>query len=195
MLPRAEMVHWLFATGILLVGSVPALRGDRRHRGLADARRGGSTSGRALAFALGVFLWPVMAFFTNSSIHMYAHGSWAEVLMLAGGAELGLVHGRLKSPWWRLTWPLAFAVTGIAFIVHEQNPWFFARSAFLHHLLGWTFLIAAIVPLALVWRPRSAALQSVFAASIVAVAVMLYCDRDVAPVFGHLSPLAGVEHR
>jgi hypothetical protein len=24
---------------------------------------------------------------------------------------------------------------------------------------------------------------------------MLYCDRDVAPVFGHLSPQAGQEHR
>ena len=101
-----------------------------------------------------------MAFFTNSSIHMYAHGSWAEVLMLAGGAELGLVHGRLRSPLWRLTWPLAFAVTGIAFIVHEQNPWFFARSAFLHHLLGWTFIVAALFPLALVWRPRSVALRA-----------------------------------
>ena len=98
-----------------------------------------------------------MAFFTNSAIHMYAHGSWAEVLMLAGGAELGLVRGRLRSPLWRLTWPLAFVVTGTAFIVHEQNPWFFARSAFLHHLLGWTFVVAAIFPLLLVWRPRSAA--------------------------------------
>jgi hypothetical protein len=24
---------------------------------------------------------------------------------------------------------------------------------------------------------------------------MLYCDRDLAPVFGHLSPLAGEPHR
>jgi hypothetical protein len=38
-------------------------------------------------------------------------------------------------------------------------------------------------------------LQSFFAVSILAVAVMLFCDRDVAPVFGHLSPVAGVEHR
>ena len=53
--------------------------------------------------------------------------------MLAGGAELGLVHGRLHSPLWRLTWPLAFVVSGAAFIIHEQNSWFFARSAFLHH--------------------------------------------------------------
>jgi hypothetical protein len=144
---------------------------------------------------MGVLLWPVMTFFTNSSIHMYAHGSWAEVVMLAGGAELGLLRGRLKSRAWRLTWPLAFAVTGLAFIVHEQNPWFFARSAFLHHLLGWTLLLGAIVPLALAWRPRSATLQACMALTIVAVSVMLFADRDVAPVFGHLSSLAGPEHR
>ena len=115
--------------------------------------------------------------------------------MLAGGAELGLVHGRLRSPLWRLTWPLAFVVTGTAFIVHEQNPWFFARSAFLHHLLGWTFIVAAIFPLLLVWRPRSAVLQAGFALMIVTVSVMLFSDRDVAPVFGHLSSLAGTPHR
>ena len=91
--------------------------------------------------------------------------------------------------------PLAFVVTGTAFIVHEQNTWFFARSAFLHHLLGWTFLIAAIFPLGLVFRPRSLALQSAFAVTFVVLAAMLYCDRDLAPVFGHLSPLAGVAHR
>jgi len=30
---------------------------------------------------------------------------------------------------------------------------------------------------------------------LIAVSVMLFSDRDVAPVFGHLSPLAGVQHR
>jgi hypothetical protein len=153
------MIHWLFATGLLLLGLCllsevivgPEVWRARRWRivPLAGARVG-----------LGVLMWPVMTFFTNSAIHMYAHGSWAEVLMLAGGAELGLVHGRLKSRWWRLTMPLAFVVTGTAFIVHEANPWFFARSAFLHHLLGWTFLIAAVIPLALVFRPRSPVAQS-----------------------------------
>ena len=125
----------------------------------------------------------------------YAHGSWAEVLMLAGGAELGLVHGRLKSPYWRLTWPLAFLVTGTAFIIHEQNPWFFARSAFLHHLIGWTLVISSVFPLARVVRPRSMVFQSGLALTVVVLAVMLYCDRDLAPVFGHLSPLAGPPHR
>src|SRR5207249_12065849 len=48
-------------------------------------------------------LWPVMTFFTNSTIHMVAHGSWAQVMMLAGGAHLGLASGKLQSRYWRLT--------------------------------------------------------------------------------------------
>jgi hypothetical protein len=194
MQPQAEMVHWAFAAGILLVAL--CLIGEAIvGREVWRMRKWRAYLWPGLAFGLGVALWPVMTLFTNSAIHMYAHGSWAQVLMLAGGAELGLVHGRLRSPLWRLTWPLAFAVTGIAFLVHEQNPWFFARSAFLHHLLGWTFLVSALVPLALVWRPHSVVLRSSFAVVIVAVSVMLFCDRDVAPVFGHLSPLAGPQHR
>ena len=194
MIPPSEHVHWWFATGFLMLGLVlfaEAVVGPEVWR----RRPWRKYLWPGLCFLMGVLMWPVMAFFTNSSIHMYAHGSWAEVLMLAGGAELGLTRGRLKSPLWRLTWPLAFAVTGIAFIVHEQNPWFFARSAFLHHLLGWTFLLGALIPLALAWKPRSAALQTCFALTIVAVSVMLFTDRDVAPIFGHLSPLAGPQHR
>ena len=79
-----------------------------------------------------------MVFFTNSTIHMLAHGSWAQVMMLAGAAELGLVRGKLHSRYWRLTMPLAFLVSGAAFLIHEQNSWLFARAAFLHHLIGWT---------------------------------------------------------
>jgi hypothetical protein len=194
MQPRAEMIHWAFGAMILFVGLCllcEALVGQEVWR----MRRWRAYLWPTLAFSLGVLLWPVMAFFTNSAIHMYAHGSWAEVLMLAGGAELALVRGRLTSPLWRLTWPLAFVTAGTAFLVHEQNPWFFARSAFLHHLLGWTFVAAAIFPLALVWRPRSSVLRGGFAVMVVAVAVMLLCDRDVAPIFGHLSALAGAPHR
>jgi hypothetical protein len=91
--------------------------------------------------------------------------------------------------------PLAFAVTGTAFLVHEQNTWYFARSAFLHHVLGWTFLGASLIPLALVFKPRALVLRTSFALTFVVLAAMLYCDRDVAPVFGHLSPLAGIPHR
>lgn len=194
MLPHAEMVHWFFAIGILFIG-LCLLAEAVVGREVWQMRPWRKYLWPGVSFALGVLLWPVMAFFTNSAIHMYAHGSWAEVLMLAGGTELALVHGRLQSRWWRLSWPLAFVVTGTAFIVHEQNPWFFARSAFLHHLLGWTFIVAAVVPLLLVWRPRSALVQAAFAAVLLAVSVQLLSDRDVAPVFGHLSPLAGAPHR
>jgi hypothetical protein len=188
------MVHWFFAAGILFVGACllcEAVVG----RDVWQMRPWRKYLWPGTAFLMGVLLWPVMAFFTNSAIHMYAHGSWAQVVMLAGGAELGLVHGRLKSRWWRLTWPLAFVVTGGAFLVHEQNTWFFARSAFLHHLIGWTFVGAAVFPLLLVWRPQSAVLRACFALTVVCVSVQLFSDRDIAPIFGHLSPLAGVPHR
>jgi len=194
MKPHAEMVHWFFATGLLLLGLTlvcESIVGEEVWRQRSWRRY----LWPGLAFGMGVLMWPVMTFYTNSAIHMYAHGSWAEVLMLAGGAELGLVHGRLQSRWWRLTMPLAFVVTGTAFLVHEQNTWFFARSAFLHHLLGWTFLIAAVFPLGVALRPRSPFFRSAFALTFVVLAAMLYCDRDVAPVFGHLSTSAGIPHR
>jgi len=188
--PPPETVHWMFASGFLFLG---LLRLAEVIAGEAVWRR------RAwrvylwpgLVFFIGVAMWPVMTFYTNSAIHMLAHSAWAQALMVMGAAELGLARGKLTSPWWKLTTPFAVFVTGVAFLVHEQNDWLFARSAFLHHLLGWTLVIGALVPLALVFRPRSVVLQSGFAVLVVAVAVMLYCDRDVAPVFGHLSPLAG----
>jgi len=34
-----------------------------------------------------------------------------------------------------------------------------------------------------------------FALAFVVVGIICYTDRDVAPVFGHLSPLAGEPHR
>ena len=140
-------------------------------------------------------MWPVMTFFTNSAIHMVAHGAWAQALMAMGGAELGLVRGKLHSRWWKLATPIGLAVSGAAFLVHEQNAWFFARSAFLHHLVGWTLIGTALLTLGLVFRPRSVVLRAGFAVAVVALSVMLFSDRDVAPVFGHLSPLAGAPHR
>jgi hypothetical protein len=188
------MVHWLFATGLLLLGLCllcEAIVGTEVWR----MRRWRAYLWPGLAFALGIAMWPVMALYTNSAIHMYAHGSWAETMMLAGGAELGLVSGRLRSGWWRLAMPLAFVVSGVAFLVHEQNTWLFSRSAFLHHLIGWSLVGTAVFPLGLAFRRRSVGLQTGFALSFFLFAVLLYCDRDVAPIFGHLSPLAGAPHR
>jgi len=136
-----------------------------------------------------------MVFFTNSTIHMVAHGAWAQVMMLAGAAELGLVRGKLHSPLWRFCTPLAFLVSGLAFLLHEQNEWFFQRSSFLHHFLGWACLVGAVFPLARALRPKLVAANVGFALLFVVIAVALYADRDLAPVFGRLSPLAGQPHR
>jgi hypothetical protein len=194
MMPPAEHVHWWFATGFLLLGLLllaEAVVGPEIWR-----RRAGRTYlWPGLCFGMGIAMWPVMAFFTNSTIHMVAHGSWAQALMLAGAAELGLARGKLHSPYWRLCAALGLAVSGGAFLVHEQNAWLFQRSAFLHHTLGWTVLVAAIFPLVQAFRPRSIVAATGFATTFLVVAVMLYCDRDVAPIFGHLSELAGVPHR
>jgi hypothetical protein len=91
--------------------------------------------------------------------------------------------------------PVGIAVSGAAFLLHEQNAWFFARSAFLHHLLGWTLVVGALFPLLRVWRPRSFVAVGGFALLVLAIAVMLFSDRDVAPIFGHLSEFAGPAHR
>jgi hypothetical protein len=194
MQPRAEMVHWVFASGVLVLGLItvaqaiagPAVWAKRRWRVYLWP---------GISFGLGVLMWPVMTFYTNSAIHMVAHSVWAQALMVMGAAELGLAKGKLSSRWWRLAAPVGIAFSGVAFLVHEQNPWLFSRSAFLHHLLGWTLIAAALFPLALVWRPRSTVIRYGFGVFIVALAVMLMCDRDVSAIFGHLSPLAGPPHR
>lgn len=190
MTPRAEIVHWLFATGFLLLGLLllaEAIVG----REIWRQRSWRMYLWPSLAFGIGVLLWPVSVFFTNSTLHMVAHASWAETAMVAGAAQLALVRGKLQSRWWTLAVSLSMAVSGIAFLVHEQNPWLFSRAAFLHHALGWTLLVAAIFPIGQTLRPRTFGWNAGFAMSWVTVAVLLYCDRDVAPIFGHLSPLAG----
>jgi hypothetical protein len=194
MMPRAEMVHWWFAGGFLMLGllllaqvlvgpDVWALRPWRRYLW------------PGLIFLMGVLMWPVMTFYTNSTIHMIAHGSWAQVLMLAGAAELGVAAGRLHSPYWRLCTALAMLVSGGAFIVHEQQHWLFSRAAFLHHTLGWTLLAGAIFPLVQAFRPRSSFAAFGFASVWVVVAIMLFSDRDTASIFGHISNYAGLPHR
>jgi hypothetical protein len=192
--PPAEHVHWLFATGALLLGLLL----------LAEAIVGPDVWRRrawraylwpSLFFALGVLMWPVMVLFTNSTVHMLAHSVWAQAMMAAGAAELGLVSGKLRSEYWRLAVPIAFAVSGAAFLIHEANPWLYSRSAFVHHVCGWTLLAGALFPLGVAFKPRSWIFNSGYALVFVAVAVALYTSRDVAPIFGHLSPSAGVAHR
>jgi hypothetical protein len=193
-MPHAEMVHWWFATGFLMLGLLL----------LAEAIVGSEVWNRrawrrylwpGLVFLLGVLMWPVMTFYTNSTIHMLAHGSWAQALMLAGTAELGVARGKLHSQYWRLCSAVGLAVSGGAFLVHEQQHWFFSRAAFLHHALGWMLLVAAMFPLLQALRPRSLTAATGFATTFIVMAVLLYCDRDTAAIFGHLSQYAGAPHR
>jgi len=188
--PPAEVVHWMFGVGFVFLGlcllaeAIVGAEVWRRRRWRAYLWPG-------IAFLMGIFMWPVMVFYTSSAIHMLAHSAWAQVMMLVGAAQLGLVRGKLHNQLWELTLPLALVVSGLAFLIHEQNPWFFSRSAFLHHALGWTLLAASVVCLGRAAQPRSPVFNAGFAVMIVAVAALLFCDRNVAPIFGHLSPLAG----
>jgi len=145
----------------------------------------------SVAFLMGILMWPVMVFFTSSAIHMLAHGAWAQTMMLAGASQLALLRGKVRSQLWELTLPFALAVSGAAFLIHEQNPWFFSRAAFLHHALGWTAIAGAVITTGRFARPRSPVFNAGFALVLVAFAALLFCDRNVAPIFGHLSPLAG----
>jgi len=193
-IPPSEHVHWWFATGFLILGLCL----------LAEAIAGEEVWGRrpwrrylwpGVAFLMGLLMWPVMVLFTNSTLHVLAHGSWAQVLMLAGAAHLGLARGKLVNQLWRLTMPLAFAVSGAAFLVHEQNGWLFSRSAFVHHLAGWVLIAGALFPLGRAFRPRSWVFNTGYALTLVVLAVVLYTARDTAPIFGHLDPEVGAPHR
>jgi hypothetical protein len=193
-MPPSEHVHWWFATGFLVLALFFAARAVVGPE-VWDRRPWRRYLFPGLLFGMGILMWPVMVFFTNSTIHMVAHGAWAQSMMVAGAAELGLVRGKLHSRYWRLTMPLAFLVSGTAVLIHEQNSWLFERSAFLHHVTGWMMVLCAIFPLVAVFRPRWAVFRTGFALTFVVLGVLLYCDRDVAPIFGHISSEAGTPHR
>ena len=190
MLPRAEIAHWLFGAGFLFFGLVllaEAIVGPEVFR----RRRWRAYLWPSLALVAGMWLWVIAIFSTFSTLHLLAHSAWAQAATAAGAVQLAVVRGRLRSPYWSLVIAGALLVTGASFLVHEQNGWLFARSAFLHHLIGWTLVVSALFPVGSAVLPRRALWSYGFALTWIAVAVMLFADRDVAPIFGHLSDLAG----
>src|SRR5436305_1527028 len=74
MQPPAEHVHWLFATGFLLLALCLLARAIVGAE-VWDRRAWRAYLWPSLLFGLGVLMWPVMVFFTNSAIHMIAHGA------------------------------------------------------------------------------------------------------------------------
>jgi hypothetical protein len=189
MVPRAEIAHWLAASVVLFFGLVllsEAIVGTEVFR----RRRWRAYLAPSMALGGGVLLWIIVVFSTFSTMHLVAHAVWAQVAMIAGAVQFAVVREKLTSPLWSLVVAGGLLVSGLAFVVHEQNPWLFSRSAFLHHAIGWTLVAASLFPLGQALQPRRAVWQAGFAVTFVAVAVLLYADRDVAPIFGHLSDLA-----
>ena len=123
-------------------------------------------------------------------MHLVAHSVWAESAMIAGAVQLAVVRGKLSSPLWWLVTAAALFFSGVTFLVHEQNAWLFSRSAFLHHTIGWSLIVAALFPVGAAFRPGRRVWTTGFALTFVVLAVMLYSDRDSAPIFGHFEGVA-----
>jgi hypothetical protein len=139
-----------------------------------------------------VLLWLIAALSTFSTMHLLAHSMWAQAAMIAGGVQLAVVRGRISHPAWSLVTAVALVLTGASFLIHEQNGWLFSRSAFLHHAIGWVLVAGAAFPVGQALRPRQRTVWVAgFALVFVTVAALLFADRDLAPIFGHLSDLEG----
>jgi hypothetical protein len=139
-----------------------------------------------------VLLWLIAALSTFSTMHLLAHSMWAQAAMIAGGVQLAVVRGKITSRAWSLVTAVALVLTGASFLVHEQNSWLFSRSAFLHHVIGWVLVLGALFPIGEALHPRRRPVWVAgFALTFVAVAALLFADRDLAPIFGHLSELEG----
>jgi hypothetical protein len=189
MAPRPEIAHWLTGSVCLLLGLIllsEAIVGTAVFR----RRLWRAYLWPSIALGGGVLLWVIVVSSTFSPMHLLAHAVWAQAAMIVGALQFAVVRGKLTSPRWSLVTAGALFLSGLAFIVHEQNPWLFSRSAFLHHAIGWVVAVAALFPLAEALRPRALVWRAGFALTFVVVAVLLYADRDLAPIFGHLSDAA-----
>jgi hypothetical protein len=138
----------------------------------------------AVVIASSVLLWVITIFSTFSTMHLLAHAVWAQAALLAGAVQLALVRGKLQSPTWSLVPGVALLVSGIAFLVHEPNPWLYSRAAFLHHAIGWMLVVSALFPLGQALRPRQVVWRLGFAATFLVLAVLLFADLDEAAIFG-----------
>ena len=183
MIPKAETAHWIAASVALLIGLLliaEAIVGPEIFR----RRTWRAYLFPSLVVASSVGLWIIVVFSTFSTMHLLAHALWAQAALVAGAVELAVVRGKLKSPNWSLVPGFALLVSGLAFLVHEQNPWLYSRSAFLHHAIGWMLVVVALFPLGQALRPRQVVWRAGFAVTFVLLAILLFADRDAAPIFG-----------
>jgi len=182
-IPKAETAHWIAASVALLIGLLliaEAIVGPEIFR----RRTWRAYFFPSVVVASSVGLWIIVVFSTFSTMHLLAHALWAQAALVAGAVELAVVRGKLKSPNWSLVPGFALLVSGLAFLVHEQNPWLYSRSAFLHHAIGWMLVVVALFPLGQALRPRQVVWRAGFALTFVLLAILLFADRDAAPIFG-----------
>ena len=183
MTPKAETAHWVAASVALLIGLLlvaEAIVGPEVFR----RRAWRAYLFPAIVVASSVGLWIIVVFSTFSTMHLLAHALWAQAALVAGAVQLAVVRGKLKAPNWSLVPGFALLVSGVAFLVHEQNPWLYSRSAFLHHAIGWMLVVVALFPLGQALRPRQVVWRAGFALTFVLLAILLFADRDAAPIFG-----------
>jgi hypothetical protein len=188
--PKAETAHWIAAAISLLVGLLlvsEVIVGTEVFR----RRAWRAYLFPAVVVLSSVLLWVITIFSTFSTMHLLAHALWAQAALVAGAVELALVRGKLRSPNWSLVPGFALMASGIAFLVHEQNDWLYSRSAFLHHAIGWMLVVVALFPLGQALRPRQIVWRMGFALTFVLLAVLLFADRDAAPIFGRFGALGG----
>ena len=183
MVPPPEGAHWAAGAIALLVGLLliaEVLVGPEVFR----RRPWRAYLFPGVVLVSSVLLWVITIFSTFSTLHLLAHAIWAQAALLAGAVQLAIVRGKLTSPAWSLVPAVALFVSGVAFLVHEPNGWAYSRSAFLHHAIGWMLVVSALFPLGQALRPRQVLWRLGFAATFVLLAVLLFADRDAAPIFG-----------
>jgi hypothetical protein len=181
--PKAEIAHWLAASVALLLGLVllaEVIVGTEVFR----RRAWRAYLWPSVALAGGIGLWLVAILSTFSTMHLVAHAIWADAAMIAGGVQLAAVRGKVSAPTASLVVGAALLLSALAFLVHEPNSWLYSRSAFLHHVLGWTLVVAALFPIGQALQPRRALWSAGFAMTFLLVAILLYADRDDASIFG-----------
>jgi hypothetical protein len=188
--PRPEIAHWLTATVVLFLGLVllsEAIVGTEVFR----RRVWRASLFPVFAVIGGIFLWLIAALSTFSTMHLLAHSLWAQAAMAAGGVQLAVARGKLHHPAWSLVSAAALLLSGASFLIHEQNGWLFSRSAFLHHAIGWVLVVGALFPIGQALRPRRPVWIAGFALTFIVMGALLFADRDLAPIFGHLGGVEG----
>jgi hypothetical protein len=182
-IPRAETAHWIAASVALFFGLV-LIAELIVGREVFCRRKWRAYLFPSLVIASSVGLWLITIFSTFSTMHLLAHAVWAQAALLAGAVELALARGRLTRPTWSLVPAFALFVSGVAFLVHEPNTWLYSRSAFLHHTIGWMLIVVALFPLGRAVQPGRLVWRTGYALTFVLLAVLLFADRDAAPIFG-----------